>query len=560
MAQRRERGRIALRLMLAVVVLGGAYLAVAWWAGRAIPSSVNVEGVSIGGLSHDQAADRLAKELGPRANASVSVTTPNGGPTLTIDPATAGLSLDIDGTLDGLVSYSLDPRNIWAKLAGHVDRPVKTIVNRDTLTAVLTEKAAAVRVAPTEGSVSVADGTVKTTPATEGSEVAVNEAVDAIATNWPRRPSVPTSVRSIAPAVPQSAIDDAVRTFATPAMSAPVSIVVGDRTAALAPAAYGATITFPAEGGKLVPTIDDEAVRTAVLQATASFTTAPKDARITLDGGSPTVVPSVDGVAVDVAQAPQLFRAAVTTTTPAQRTITLPTTVAKPSLTTEAAQALGVKEVVASFDSVFPNDGPRTQNIIIASRTINGTLLKPGDTFSMNGILGQRTVAKGYGEANVIVNGRLTKGVGGGISQVSTVLYNLSWFAGADLVEHTTHTFYISRYPAGREATVSWPDVDNKFRNSTPYGMLVQLYVSGNTVHGRIWSTKHLDVQAVAGPRVNQTQPRTITDGRPRCVAQSPVPGFDITVTRVISRGGQVVKREPVFTRYLPEDRVVCTG
>ena len=197
-----------------------------------------------------------------------------------------------------------------------------------------------------------------------------------------------------------------------------------------------------------------------------------------------------------------------------------------------------------SFDSAYPYDPPRTNNMTLGAAAVNGTLIKPGEVFSLNKVMGERTSAKGYQEAGVISNNRLTKNVGGGVSQISTVTYNLAWFAGVELTAHKAHSFYISRYPAGREATVSWPDLDNKWTNNSPYGILVQMWLSGGQVHGRMWSTKVYDVTAVAGPRTNIKHGRSITDSSPSCVPHAFTDGFDITVQRVFSKGGSVVKRE----------------
>ena len=81
-----------------------------------------------------------------------------------------------------------------------------------------------------------------------------------------------------------------------------------------------------------------------------------------------------------------------------------------------------------------------------------------------------------------------------------------------------------SRYPAGREATIDWPSLDNRWTNTTPYGVLVQLWVSDNQVHGRMWSTKLYDVEAIAGPRTNPRPGPTVTSSSPRCVSQNLIP------------------------------------
>jgi len=555
---RLEWGRIGVRLVLTALVLGGAYAALAWWTGQQMPSQVLVDGVSVGGLSPEQATERLTKELSAKATAPVTVELGTTGTSISVDPAAAGMHLDIPGTIEGLSGFTLDPSKIWARLTGKVDRPVRTVVDLDKLTAVVTEKAAAVATQPKEGSVSLTDGKITSTPASPGLKLDVADAVHKVEQAWPRVASVTADTTVTQPQVGQAAIDAAVRDFATPALSAPVTIVVGDKTATISPEQYAGAVTMVADAGKLVPKFDKDALRQAVVKATSAMVTPAKDATIVLQGSTPTVVPAVPGVAVDAAPAPDLLIAAMTAP---DRKFTLNTTTAQPSLTTDGAAALGVKEIVSSFDSAFPTDPNRTTNLTVASNTINGTLIKPGETFSMNGVLGERTTAKGYLEGNFIADGgRLQKTVGGGVSQVSTVIYNLSWFAGVQLVEHKAHSFYISRYPAGREATVSWPDLDNKWKNTSPYGILMQMWVSGGQVHGRMWSTKWVDVTANPGPRTNPRTPQTFTDASPTCVPMSAVPGFDITVQRVISQGGKVIKTENYSTSYLPENAVQCTG
>ncbi|HNV15246.1 MAG TPA: VanW family protein, partial [Dermatophilaceae bacterium] len=313
----------------------------------------------------------------------------------------------------------------------------------------------------------------------------------------------------------------------------------------------------PDESGTLNPVVDKEALRGVVASATSAVVVAPKDATIVLEGDKPVIRPSVDGVSVDTASAADLLVKALTAP---DRRVSLSTVAAKATLTTEGAQALGVREVIASFDSAYPYDPPRTNNMTLGAAAVNGTLIKPGEVFSLNKVMGERTSAKGYQEAGVISNNRLTKNVGGGVSQISTVTYNLAWFAGVELTAHKAHSFYISRYPAGREATVSWPDLDNKWTNNSPYGILVQMWLSGGQVHGRMWSTKVYDVTAVAGPRTNIKHGRSITDSSPSCVPHAFTDGFDITVQRVFSKGGSVVKRESYSTTYVPADLIICSG
>ena len=122
-------------------------------------------------------------------------------------------------------------------------------------------------------------------------------------------------------------------------------------------------------------------------------------------------------------------------------------------------------------------------NIKRAATLLDGTIILPGKVFSLNGALGKRTEAKGFVSAPQIFNGRFEDAVGGGISQVATTLFNAAFFSGIKLVAHQAHQFYISRYPMGREATVSWGGPELIFRNDWPAAILMKLDASDSGHH-----------------------------------------------------------------------------
>ncbi len=237
---------------------------------------------------------------------------------------------------------------------------------------------------------------------------------------------------------------------------------------------------------------------------------------------------------------------------------TVETVVAEPEVTTADAEALGVDEIVSEFATTHTDNAGRTENLRIAAAAVSGTLLLPGETFSLNETLGRRTAAKGYNEAGVIVGGRLTEALGGGVSQMSTTLFNAMFFAGLEDVVHQPHSFYISRYPEGREATLNFGSIDLKFRNDSPHGVLIDAFVSDGQVHARMWSTRVWDIQAGKSERRNIRQPETITDTSEDCNPQSPTEGFDVTVTRTFVRDGATQRTEEFDTRYNPADRIIC--
>jgi vancomycin resistance protein YoaR len=254
----------------------------------------------------------------------------------------------------------------------------------------------------------------------------------------------------------------------------------------------------------------------------------------------------------------QLAAAARQALSGGRRTATVRTTTVRPKVSTADVRKYGVTERVSTFATRLTADARRTQNLTIAARTVNGTIVKSGQTFSLNGVLGERTPAKGYNQAPAISNGRLVRDYGGGVSQMATTIYNNVFFAGLDDIYHKPHSFYISRYPEGREATVNWPTVDLKWRNDSPYAVLIEAHVSGGQVNVSFWSTKVWTVKSTTSARSNFRTPKTIYDPDPGCVPQVASGGFDVSVGRHFYQKGSLVKSETFRTSYIAEDRVIC--
>ena len=160
-------------------------------------------------------------------------------------------------------------------------------------------------------------------------------------------------------------------------------------------------------------------------------------------------------------------------------------------------------------------------NITNGASKISGTLIRPGETFSLTEALGPIDAAHGYVEAGAIVSGEHTDAWGGGLSQVSTTTYNAAFLAGFEDVEHRPHSEWFARYPEGREATIFTGTLDMRWKNNTPYGALVQAWVSDGRVYVRVWGTKHWTVESITSPRSGVVAPTTVYSQSPTCEAQS---------------------------------------
>ena len=553
----KDSGSSALRLGVAVAVLLAGYLGMAWFLGRHIPANSTVAGVPVGGMSPHSAESTLRRALAAKEGAKLTLKA--GDKTFEIDPRTAGLAIDYAGTVDGLSGFSAQPADLWDKLTGGSDEKLETTVDRARLEAAVKGAEKTLDSPVVQGAITFPAGKVAVVRPETGATLSVEETADEVAARWPTRSDIAPRLHEVAPTVSAEEVDRAVAEFATPAMSGPVVVKVGAKSFAVAPAAYAPSISMQADTtGKLAPVVDNAKLVAAVRKAAAAagLEAKPRDAKITFKGSKIVVLPAAAGATLEEKSVVAAFVPAMTD--PA-RTATVVTTVVQPKLTTAEAEKIKPREVVSTFTTNFPYNPPRTNNITIAARTLNGTYVGPGEQFSLNATLGQRTAAKGYMSAPVIEDGRLKKDYGGGVSQVSTTTFNAAFFSGVRIDQYLPHSFYISRYPEGREATVSWPDVDQKWTNDTGHGILIQATVSSSSITVTFHGTKVWDIESVKGPRRNVVQPKTIVDDRPGCVTQSPSTGFDVTVTRVFKKGGRTVRTSNFSTHYIPEDKVTCT-
>lgn len=547
-------GAIVGRLAASLVVLGGVYTGAAYLLSQRAPADMTISGVAIGGLGHEEAASKLRAKLAPLTAKDVVLTA--GGKQATLDPQAAGLALDVDGTLDGLTSFSLNPSDVLAHLTGGGSRKVDTTVDRTKLAAAVAASAKQLDVAPKDATLSIATGQVVATDAVKGVTVDAGRTADAVADQWPADGPIAASSQVKDPAVTQDALDKAVSGDAKAILAGPVTVTDGKAKGQLSPAQLGAVTTFPAKDGALVATLDPTKLAESVRRVAPALEAKPVNATVKLVNDKPTPVAGKPGTTIDPKD---LVSSVLGAAHDGARTATVKTTVAQPEFSLEDVKKWGIKEVIATYDADLPYNPPRTTNIRIAANTINGTVIPPGGTFSLNGILGERTPEKGYQDAIVIMDGRYEKGTGGGVSQVSTSVLNAAFFAGMKLTEHHAHAFYITHYPEGREATVHWDDLDNKWTNDTPYGVLVQSSVESGVLKFAMWSTKSWDdIKALKSPRRAIRAPKVIYDTSAGCVPQVPVPGFSVTITRQFIKGGAVAKTDGFTTSYIPQDDVNC--
>lgn len=346
------------------------------------------------------------------------------------------------------------------------------------------------------------------------------------------------------------------------AVSGPVELSRNGVTLTFSPEQIGDLLEVERDGGDLSLVIPPDQLAAQVPDSTiAQLASEPQDATIELVNGVVRITESVDGFSFDAeAAAAQLLEVATGT---GERSAELAGEVIEPDLSTEDAEALGIKEQVSTFTTNHPCCQSRVTNIHRIADLVDGVIIKPGETFSLNGHVGERTTEKGFVGGGAIQNGLFVNEVGGGVSQFTTTMFNAAFFGGYEITEHKPHSYYISRYPEGREATLNWPDVDLKIHNNSPYGILVDTSYTDTSITVSFWGTTWVEVESTTGPRHNFTTGGTRTVENPNLppgterVTQNAGTGFDVVVTRTLRFPDGRVETEEFFTRYLPEPRIV---
>lgn len=545
-----------------VLLAAGAYGVDLLVSSGEVPRSTVVAGVEIGGLSPAAARAALDEDLAPRITADRPFTAEDVEGTFS--PVTAGIALDVDETVRRADDQPLNP---WTRLTSlFSDRDVAPALTTDdtALEAQLEAVAATVDRAPADATIAIEGTTPRVVEPADGRtldrEASAETILDALAEGEDASEPLVLPVDVEPVDVDTAEAERVLAETVDPALAAPVRVTGdGGRTAEVSVAALAASLTFtPTEEGELQVGIDPAALQTALGDELAVFGTPARDASFEVAGGGVRVVPSVDGTGIDPARlAEQLL---TVLTEPAPREVVGELGPVPADFTTEEAEALGIREEISSFTTNIGN-AASGENIRVVAAEVDGAIVMPGETFSLNTYTGPRGTAQGYVEATVIQGGELARAVGGGISQFATTMFNAVFFAGLEDVFHKPHSFYISRYPAGREATVYEGAIDLVWRNDSDTGVFVDTRWTPSSLTVTFYGTKRYDIESISGERRNPREPAVLTkvdDGD--CIPQPGVPGFDITVTRVFKdpATGAEIKRENFNTRYAAEAVITC--
>ena len=556
--RRRRPGVVVAAVLVATIAAGIGVLAVR--ESGAIAARTTIAGVDVGGMSRKEATAVVKRAARRQIARPVRLIGPRGETRVT------GKELGAQPLLDGALDEAVD--------SGTTTRLLRRLGFGDARSIPLTYRLGPVRAAeladrlddsfgdePENADLEVSpDGASVAVTAPAPGTVVDRAALRSGLSSLPTELGVPLVTRAPSVDIAEAGV---ARARVTRLLDGPREVRFRDASVALPVAAVAALVTTRPVAGRLLVGLDPEGLRQALLPRLGRFERPAVDARFVTSGSTVRLVPASPGRELDADRIGASLVANL-----AARAHRARFTVSEPAFTTEAAEKLRITEPVAEFTTYYPCCAPRVTNIKRAAELLDGTIILPGQEFSLNGALGRRTEKKGFVSAPQIFNGRFEDAVGGGISQVATTLFNAAFFSGIKLLEHRAHQFYISRYPMGREATVSWGGPELIFKNDWPAAILMKVDATDSGITVRFFSSKlGRRVTTTTGAPYLITRPGTVTVTNPalpagtrKVVQEAGDGGFTVDFTRKVFRDGKLIRNELYRQRYDAEDEIVEVG
>jgi vancomycin resistance protein YoaR len=564
-----------------------------WIAEGQVMGRVVIGNVAVGGLAESEVRAELAA-LEERLLTRPARFAIDGQP-VTLDPMVAGLALDIDFLTDRALAVGREGNAVYqflhwlTNILGTAQIDLVGSTDHSALDAIFDTWDKEVIADPASlGAVVIQDG--EPTPVYPETGVGLDRPVarqiveTSLLALEPDNDELPT--RTIVPRLSAADIDAAIEQ-ARLLVGEAITLVYDGSSVAFSPSqlasAYvGVTV---AEGTpQIVHTFDPQVIDGYLAPVRGQFEDEPVDARFQIEGDEISIVPGRNGTRIDEAETAQKLLLAGQTS---GRVGVLPVVEgAEPDITTVALESLGIRHLVSEFTTHHACCQDRVTNIQLMADTIDLAIVMPGEVFSINEYVGERTLEKGYLPAGTIVAGQLVDTVGGGVSQFATTMYNAVFWGGYQDIEHRPHSYWFSRYPEGIEATVNWRSPDLQFRNNTDNAILIDTRHTNTSITVRIFGDNdartvkgeqvggrtRLDVTREGGPnarhvegtvsgRFNERAPGA-PQYRPNpefpvdrvVTVQSESAGWSVTVTRRITIGGGLLFSEETWTvTYLPQ-------
>jgi vancomycin resistance protein YoaR len=538
-------------LTAVALILLGCYV----WSITVVPPNTKLFGYEIGSKLSPNVYEQINIAVKNKVNNPIDFQTPQG--TFTVTPEQIGLELDLPATVNGI------NKNIFIFLKSAIfSTEIKPTINlnENSLKIALAKVKTDNTKTPINATLATQGGKVVTTEAVSGTQIDWEKTKKSLRESWlyeGRKAEV--VIAYIPPAVSNEDVNKVRSNLADLAVASPITLKIGTRSVEISPEVIGTALNFVPNKEKLESKFNETVIVNEISRQIPNIQTTASDAKFDFLGDKIFIVPAQVGIRfkpgqLDAALSP-VFRQKN------NRVVNLDSAVIKPLISTESLEALGIKEQLSTFRQDFDYLPYRETNVGQAARYMDGKILKPGEIYSMNETIKERTAKNGYVKGIYIgEGGRFDFGLGGGVSIITSATWTAAFYAGLERIEQRAHSVHIARYAPGLEATVSWPKLDLKFRNNTKNNVLIKAIPARDGITISMYGTKVYDrITAKFGEPYNLNNKIDVVNSYdPNCLPQDPAPGFKIVVTRQFWKNNSIVQSENLTTSYRPSDHVIC--
>lgn len=538
-------------LTVFALILLGCYV----WSITVVPPNAKLLGIEIGSKLPPNVYQEVNIAIRDKVDDPIDIQTPQG--LFRVTPQEIGLSIDLPQTVKDInknpfvfLRSAVFATEIKPKIT------LDEIAFKQTLASVVQENSKP----PINATLTTQGGRVITTEALSGTRIDWEKTTQSLKQSWlfeGRRAEV--VIAFIPPEVSNDVVNQVRSNLAELAVSAPITLEIGSREVTISPEVIGSALNFVPNNEKLESRFDEKVIIDEISRQIPNIQTQATDAKFDFIGNKIVIIPAQEGIKfepgqLDAALSP-VFRQKN------NRTVNLDSAVIKPVVSTESLEALGIKEQLSSFRQGFDYLPYREINVGQAAKYMDGKILKPGEIFSMNETIKERTTKNGYVKGIYIgEGGRFDFGLGGGVSIITSATWNAAFYAGLEKIEQRAHSVHIARYPPGLEATVSWPRLDLKFRNNTNNNILIKALPERDGITISMYGTKIYDkvISKFGEPYAINNKIDRVISYDPNCLEQEAAPGFKINVTREFWKNNTIVETENFLTSYRPSDNIIC--
>jgi vancomycin resistance protein YoaR len=561
--------------MLCVVVLL-ALVAVSFAAARAYAYRdealpwVEVSGVDVGGDSRAEIEDALRGVFLPRLEQPVVLRA--GSHVLKVAP---GSVLRLDAAVTAQRALAARKSSVWKQSVALVSpvpvhselRPV--LHGRPRGIQRLLAQLQRFATVPRAARVVVSGTDVSVAPSARGTRIDGPALLTALRAAVEQDGSAVNASYVVAQPPVSDAAAETVATQVRSELAAPVELAYGNKqVGTLPPERLARLLTFTQAQGSYTVGLDDKRLAKLLAAPLEPWRKRATNARFVVHGKRVALVPSQDGVDVDAASSAQEVLAAAARPD-GNRVAALAVASRPPELTTEKAQELGITQQLSTFTTdMGASSSNRVHNVHLMADFIDGTIIKPGEVFSFNDVVGPRTAERGFLEGQMIIGSLVLPSIGGGVCQTATTLFNNAFETGLPILKRTNHNLYLSHYPLGRDATVSWGGPDLVFKNDLEHAILITTSYTDQTLTFTFYGTPQgRRVVSATGPKVNWTAPTmsyavdpSAPHGSVRVVGGGNSSGFDVTVDRTVYEDGKVLRKDSFPSHYVPDGPTTVYG